>query len=374
MRALIVTHSYPEHRGGIEVYAHELAERLASRGLEVMWAASDEGTSPMWEQVSRVPMRAWNFTEQFLGFSYPFWGPISLVHLWRAVRRSNIVHLHDSLYMGSVFAYMFARLLRKPVVVTQHVGMIPYSQPILRGLLVIANRTFTRQVLGRCDRCIFISTKVQKYYGDFVQFRTAPLYIPSGIVNAVFRPVDRHERQFLLAKLSLPADKPVMLFVGRFLERKGLKILRSLAERFPECHWVFIGRGPIDPSTWELPNVSCPGSVDQAQLISHFQSADLLVLPSVGEGFPAVVQQAMACGTPALISEDTAVGMPEIGSLVFVSNLAVANLAAKLRAILGSSEEELEARRGATADFAHSHWNWEKCADTYQTILTQLTS
>jgi len=339
-----------------------------------MWAASEEGTAPTEGGVSRVPMRAWNFTEQFLGFSYPFWGPISLVHLWRAVRRSNIVHLHDSLYMGSVFAYMFARLLRKPVVVTQHVGMIPYSQPILRGLLVIANRTFTRQVLGRCDRCVFISTKVQKYFGEFVQFRTPPLYIPNGIVNEVFQPVDRHERQFLLAKLGLPADKPVMLFVGRFLERKGLKILRSLAERFPECHWVFVGWGPIDPGTWELRNVSCPGSLDRAQLISHFQSADLLVLPSVGEGFPAVVQQAMACGTPALISEDTAVGMPEIGSLVFTSDLAIENLAAKLREILGSSEEELEARRGAVADFAHSHWNWEKCADKYQTILTQLTS
>jgi phosphatidylinositol alpha-1,6-mannosyltransferase len=373
MHALMVTHYYPEHRGGIEVVARELAERLVSRGLEVVWAASEEGTAPTEATVSRLPMRAWNFTEQFLGFSYPFWGPISLVRLWRAVRRSNIVHIHDSMYMGNVFAYLFARLLRKPVVVTQHVGMVPYSQPILRGLLVLANRTLARQVLGGCDRCIFISTKVQKYFGEFVPFRTASLYIPNGIVTEVFQPLDRHERRCLRTKLGLPALEPVMLFVGRFLERKGLKILRSLAELFPECHWVLVGWGPIDPTTWALPNVSCPGSMDRAQLIPHFQSADLLVLPSVGEGFPAVVQQAMACGTPALISEDTALGMPEIGSLVYVCDLAVPNLAAKLREILGDSEE-LEARRGPVADFAHSHWDWEVCADRYQKILTQLTS
>jgi glycosyltransferase involved in cell wall biosynthesis len=373
IRALLVTHYYPEHRGGIEVVARELAERLVHRGIDIVWAASEQGSAPVDETVTRLPMRAWNFTERFFGFSYPFWGPLSLVRLWRAVRRAQIIHIHDSIYMGNLFAYLFARLLRKPVVVTQHVGMVPFSQPVLRGLLLLANRTLGRHLLGGCDRCIFISTKVQKYFTEFVPFKTAPLYISNGIVSEIFQPISHRERRCLLGELGLPTDKPVLLFVGRFLERKGLKIMKSLAERFPECHWVFVGWGPIDPSTWKLPNVSCRGSMDRAGLIPYFQAADLLMLPSVGEGFPAVVQQAMACGTPALISADTAVGMPEIASLVFVSDLAVDNIAAKTREILDSIDE-LEGRRSAVADFAHGHWNWEMCADEYQKILAQLTS
>ncbi len=373
VRALIVTHYYAEHRGGVEVVARELADRLASRGLEVVWAASDEGLEQAEEAVSRLTMRAWNFTERLVGFSYPLWGPISLVRLWRAVRRCDVVHIHDSVYMGNVLAYLYARLLRKPVVVTQHVGMVPYAQRVLRGLLVFANRTLARQVLGGSDRCIFISTKVQNYFGEFVHFRTAPLYIPNGIATEIFQPVDRLERRRLRAGLGLSLDKPVLLFVGRFVERKGLKVLRSLAELFPECQWVFVGWGPLDPVTWGLPNVSCPGAMDRARLIPYFQLADLLVLPSVGEGFPLVVQEAMACGTPALISEDTALGMPEIGPLVFVSDLAVEKFADRLREFLGHPEG-LESRRDAVAGFAHRHWEWELCTDEYQKVLSQLAS
>ncbi len=373
VRALIVTHYYAEHRGGVEVVARELAERLASRGFEVVWAASDEGAEQAEEAVSRIPMRAWSFTERLMGFAYPLWGPISLVRLWRAVRRCDVVHIHDSLYMGNVFAYMYAKMLKKPVVVTQHVGMVPYSQSILQCLLVLANRTLGRQVLGGAERCIFISTKVQNYFSEFVHFRSAPLYIPNGIATEIFQPVDRPERRRLRAGLGLSPDMPVLLFVGRFVERKGLKVLRSLAELFLECQWVFVGWGPLDPAGWGLPNVSCPGAMDRARLIPYFQSADLLVLPSIGEGFPAVVQQAMACGTPALISEDTALGMPEIGPLVFVSDLAIEKFADRLRDVLGHPEE-LQALRDAVADFAHSHWDWELCTNEYQKILSQLAS
>jgi phosphatidyl-myo-inositol dimannoside synthase len=373
MRVLIVSHYYPEHRSGIEIMAGELAERLASRETEVVWAASDEGVAPVEGPVSRLPMRAWNVTEQTLGFSYPFWGPIGLVRLWKAVRNCQIVHLHDSLYMGNVFAYLYARLLRKPIVVTQHIGSVPYTQPAFRGLLALANRALARQVLAGCDRCIFISPKVQYYFDEFVRFRASPLCIPGGIATDVFRPVDCSERRRLRAQLALPEDKPVLLFVGRFIERKGLRFLRELAQHCREHHWVFVGRGPLDPAAWGMPNVSCPGSIERAQLIQYFQTADLLVLPSVGEGFPAVVQQAMACGTPAMISEDTALGMPEIRPLVFVSELAVEKLAARLRGILGSPELR-DAQRDAVSRYARSHWDWELCADEYQKVFSELTS
>ena len=164
-----------------------------------------------------------------------------------------------------------------------------------------------------------------------------------------------------------------MLFVGRFVERKGLKILRLLVELFPECFWVFIGWGPLNPANWKLPNVCCPGAMEQVQLIPYFQSADLLVLPSVGEGFPAVVQQAMGCGTPALVSDDTALGMPEVESLLYVSDVAITAFAAKLRQIV-DSRTELERRRNTVATFARNHWDWEMCTDAYSQILKELTS
>jgi glycosyltransferase involved in cell wall biosynthesis len=373
IRVLLVTHYYPEHRGGIELTANELATRMAQRGFEILWAASNEGAVCSEVTIARLPMDTWNWTESSLGFAYPFLGVRSLVRLWGAVRWSHIVHLHDSLYMGNVFAYLFARLLRKPIVVTQHVGMVPYSQSILRGVLTFANHSIGRAVLEGCDECIFISKKVEKYFAAFVHFRTASHYISNGVATESFRPLERDRRQCLRTALALPQEKLIMLFVGRFVERKGLRMLRSLVELFPECLWVFVGWGPLDPSRWHLPNVWCLGPLDRARLIPYFQSADLLVLPSVGEGFPAVVQQAMACGTPALVSDDTVLGMPEVGPLLYVSDLAIATLAAKLRQIV-DSRDELDSRRNGVANFAHHHWDWEMCADKYYKIFCGLTS
>ena len=99
-------------------------------------------------------------------------------------------------------------------------------------------------------------------------------------------------------------------------------------------------------------------------IIPYYQVADLLVLPSLGEGFPLVVQEAMACGTPVLISEDTALGMQGIESVAFVSDLVPAKIIPLLCDIL-NSPEKLQARRLEVADFARRHWDWDVCAERY---------
>src|SRR5580692_4989383 len=144
MRVLLVTHYYAEHRGGIEIVAGELSERLARRGVEIVWMASRPSSAAPSQGISRVPMPTWNITERLLGFPYPLWGPIGLIRLCGQVRRCDLVHLHDSLYLGTVVAYLCARLFRKPVVVTQHVGLVPYSRRLLRYLLAFANHTLAR--------------------------------------------------------------------------------------------------------------------------------------------------------------------------------------------------------------------------------------
>jgi phosphatidyl-myo-inositol dimannoside synthase len=371
MRVLLVTHYYSEHRGGVEIVAGELSERLSRRGDSIVWMASKPSSAAPSQGISRIPMRTWNITERLLGFPYPLWGPIGLIRLCGQVRRCDLVHLHDSLYLGNVVAYLCARLFRKPVVVTQHVGLVPYSRRLLRYLLAFANHTLARMVLGGCSRCIFISQKVQDYFTWFVRFRRDPLFIPNGVATAAFRPAGIDERCRLRADRDLPADRPVMLFVGRFVEKKGLQILRSLAERFPGCEWVFIGWGQENPASWKLPNVRCLGSMGREELIPYYQSADLLVLPSVGEGFPLVVQEALACGTPALISTDTAMGIPGIESIVFVSDIQLEEFTRTLGEIL-SAPVELQARRDVVAEYARRNWDWDVCADQYHELFREL--
>lgn len=369
MRLLLVTHYFGEHRSGIEILAREIAVRLSGRGHRIVWAASGPARERPVDGVRLVPMTAWNVTEDRLGVPYPLWGPASLLKLVGEVRRADVVHVHDSLYAGNVVAALVSRLLKKPLLVTQHVGLIPYASRLLRGLMSLANRTVGRLVLGSATRCVFYSEAVQRYFSAFVSFAREPAFIPNGIAFDRFRPLPEGERRAL--RTSLGWDVPVVLFVGRFVEKKGLAHVRRLAERIDGCRFVLIGWGRESPEAWGLPRVHCLGSLPQDEIVPYYQAADLLLLPSVGEGFPVVVQEAMACGTPALISEDTAQAFAPIREAAFVCELDGGALEERLRSLL-ASPEVLRARRPVAADFSRTHWSWDHALDDYEGLLWEL--
>lgn len=102
----------------------------------------------------------------------------------------------------------------------------------------------------------------------------------------------------------------MLIFVGRFVQKKGLAILEQVATKRPDLHFVLIGRGPISPESWGLPNVAVMGMQTQQTIAELYRAADLLLLPSVGEGFPLVVQEAMACGLPVICGSDSAQADP----------------------------------------------------------------
>lgn len=373
MRIALVTHYFPAHRGGIELVAAEIARRLAeSHGAEISWHASDCDPPPSIPGVACVPARACNALERRLGIPYPLWSLAALRRLARAARAAEAVHLHDCLYLPNLVAYAAARLAGRPVLVTQHVGMVPYRNPVLRALLFVAYRVLARLVLGGATQVAFVSEAVARYFGTFVRFSAQPALVPNGVDHGVFHPVDDARRDALRAELGASRHTPVLLFVGRFVEKKGLPILQRLAERLPEARWLFAGWGPLDPELWQLPHVAVLRGRSGAGLAPLYQAADLLVLPSVGEGFPLSVQEAMACGTPALVGEDTAAGCPEAGDALLSERVGGADTAARwaerIQGLL-AAPGQLESLRPGVAAFAASNWSWDQCAARYAALL-----
>ena len=365
MKVLVVTHYFASHGGGVEIVAEQLAKRLVARGVEVQWVASDEGGTQESDGITRTPLRTWNITEAKLGFPYPLWDPRALTGLAALVRDCDVVHLHDSLYLGNVAAYLWARRLGKPVVVTQHVGPIPYRSPVLRGMLGTANRTVARLVLGGADQAVFISPRVERYFEDLFPFAHPPLYVANGVDTTRFSPVGAAERAALRVRFGWAPDRKVRLFVGRWVEKKGLPFLRDLAAARPQDLWVFIGHGPDDPARWGLPNVVSVGRLPQAEIVDYYRAADSLVLASVGEGFPLVVQEAMACGLPAVISSETMEGAPPDLDAIESADLDLAAWHAAL--------DRLDARdlRARVADVA-KQWSWDDVADRFVELYESL--
>lgn len=367
LRLLQVSAFFPAHGGGIEAVAGQLATRLAHAGVEVHWIAGgspQEWPDPGTEQRLRItPIASHDPLEGHLGLPMPLWGPRGLVALWRAVGNADLVHVHDYLYQGTLAAALFARLRRRPLVVTQHIGAIPFRSAFAQRLLTALNRTLGAAVLRGAARVVFVGQPVKAYFESFTRFVREPLLIPNGVDTSVYRPASRDHLVVAPREVSL-------LFVGRFVEKKGLGLLRRCLD-LAGARWDFVGWGPLAPAAQSSPTVQLHGRLPADRIVAHYQRADLLVLPSTGEGFPLVVQEALACGTPVLVSREVAEAFPiRNEACVFDVELRVDDPAAALRGALErlvADRPRLAAAREAAVAIA-AQWSWERCVAAYRSV------
>jgi glycosyltransferase involved in cell wall biosynthesis len=367
-RIVCVTHYFPSRRGGIEAVALEINSRLAARGIQVDWFASATVLPAPVPGIRYRTMQAIEVVERLTGIPLPIWLGRGIPALWNAIRDCDAVHVHDFIYPGSLLALLMGRWCNKTVVMTQHIGDIPYRSRTLSCLLTAMNHLVGRPALRAATRVVFISHAVQAYFHSFVRFRMAPHYMPNGVDPAVFYPVAEHERQQIRSRLGLAPGTCACLFVGRFVEKKGMALLAQLVGRTVGIQWLFAGAGPLHPEAWQADNVRVFEGYQREQLADLYRAADLLILPSRGEGFPLVVQEAFACGTPALVSDETAAGCETAVPLLYKLPVQGADVLDLWQAALHAFSDDpalLSARRPAVAEFARREWDWERAVNLY---------
>ncbi|MDD3181653.1 MAG: glycosyltransferase [Alphaproteobacteria bacterium] len=378
IEVVVVTHFFGAHGGGIELVAERLIREIISDdSLHFSWLSSDCDPTPLVEGLTTIPMRTCNVAEKALGLPWPVWGYKSLRVLSKTVKNADVLWLHDTLYLGNILAFWTARRAKKPIMIAQHIAPIPYSNPLFRWIMHLADKLITSHMLRLADEVIFISDRVAEDYYRRVNFTRPIKVIPNGVDIRVFHPPIAENRRFLRQQFALKAEQPVLLFVGRFVEKKGLDVIRRLATMFPEWRFWLAGSGKIDPDKWLLPNVHVLKNRKGQALAELYQAADLLLIPSYGEGFPLVIQEAMACGLPVLCSPATAQGnimaMPHLHIAdVFPDNSerTAAVWFEKLKVF--PSPLPLKKPQDALAEFALTSWDWPPIARIYANSLKKL--
>jgi glycosyltransferase involved in cell wall biosynthesis len=375
-RVLTVTNYFPSHGGGIEKVAERLIDEFGKQKLVVEWISSDTDPPPEATcNLAVVPVRTFTVIERRTQLPYPIWSLSALPVLWRAIGRSDVVHVHEHVYFGSILAVCMARMRGRPVVVTQHMGALGLQARYLTAVYETAARVLGSIIFGLATRSVFISANVRAFFHRNECARSRLVF--NGIDPNRFAPVPQEQRQRLRAELGIDPGRQIILFVGRYVRKKGLRILESLAGRFPEPLWVFVGAGPEDPSRWNRNNVLALGRVPQDRLPAIYQAADLLILPSSGEGLPLVVQEALACGLGVLSTEEVRDACPPAAGLMRAHATPrvtpdIDGWEHALRAALADSQY-LEARE-ERARRAHGLWSWAGCASQYLQLFDEIRS
>lgn len=119
------------------------------------------------------------------------------------------------------------------------------------------------------------------------EYKRKTVVIGNGVDGKKFKPLKTKE----LSKS--------ILYVGRFIELKGIKELLSVAREIPNYSFLFAGRGPMS-SQMSLKNTNNLGFKSKEELVKLYNSADICVFPSYQEGSPNVGLEAMACGKPVI--------------------------------------------------------------------------
>lgn len=233
---------------------------------------------------------------------------------------------------------------------------------------------------GRCERLIVLSDSQVERAERLLGIDPARCHrVPNGFDPVAFdrRPVIGEERRAFWRETlgnELPADEPVLLYVGRFTKVKRVGLLIEAHQRSGiRAPLVLVGGFPGEwegePPTETIArlgatNVHLAGWHSHDELPDFLNAADAVVLPSVREQFGQVLVEGMACGLPVVAvdahgpAEIVADG--ETGWLVEPDDLD--GLAAALVAVAGDAAERR--RRGERAyEVARVRYAWPALAE-----------
>ncbi len=202
--------------------------------------------------------------------------------------------------------------------------------------------------------------------------------IPNGVDARLFADAEPAD----LGQFGIPADAITVIFVGRLDPQKNpLALLEAAGNLFtihPRLHLLLVGEGPLRPEleSW-IAARDCSDRVhlagQQESVAGLLRAADIFVLPSLWEGMPNAVLEAMAAGLPVIASRVEGCGQliePHQTGLL-VPPGSTADLTAALALTLSDSDQAKE--MGISAQrHVMSEFTWETVASRYADLYRQL--
>jgi glycosyltransferase involved in cell wall biosynthesis len=258
-------------------------------------------------------------------------------------------------YPDGVGAVLLGRALDRPVIVTA------------RGsdLNVIAQhavpRNWIRWAARNADGLAAVSSGLKQRLIELGITANRVRVLRNGVDLALFQPRDRGP-----ARSTLGFTRPSLLAVANLVALKRHWLMVEALSQLPEVNLVIVGEGPERAGIERLARdhgvadrVRLLGRVPQDRLPEIYSAADLLLLVSTHEGWPNVLLESMACGTPVVVSPMDGiaeiVGTAEAGRIL--ADVTPSGLAVAIRELLSAPPS-----RAATRLYAEQ-FDWQSTTD-----------
>jgi glycosyltransferase involved in cell wall biosynthesis len=329
MNVCIITSSFPAFKGHFQSpFIYSLADALSKRvSVDVVcpFYHCSESQEECWGDVKihrfkYLPLKMQtlisgggipsNFKKSFFAkLQLPLFFLCLFIKSLKYARSADIIHAQWSL--TAMIGVLLKKIYKKPLVLTERGS----------SLNAAMEYRFTRMVLKWIlENCDYITANSFNQISRIksLGFEGNVCAVPNGIDTDKFRPEDKNKAR---NRLGLPKDKRIILFVGWLVKGKGvdylLESVKKIKVHFPDMLVVIVGGGLefknykryVSENGLER-SVVFTGPKMSDEIPKFMNAADIFVLPSLSEGRPNVVAEAMACGLPVIA---TAVnGTPEL--------------------------------------------------------------
>lgn len=378
MKILSVTTLYPNAEQptfGVFV-ENRLSKLRVVDGVEVRivaavpWFPSGNPAFGRYGTYARVPAQE---TRQGIEITHPRFlqipkigthlSPFLLYHALCRHIRSSVLPIYDFdlidahvYYPDGVAAALLGKAFKRPVVVTARgtdLNLYPKRYPLI-GLMIAKT---AKEVNASITVCAALKDALVDLGADPRRVHV----LRNGVDLSVFHPKDRRRFEGMNDR-----SRAALLSVGHLIERKGHDLVIKALSFLPDTDLVIAGDGPerhrLERLTASLGlenRVRFLGVVEHRALADLYSSADLLILASSREGWPNVLLEALACGTPVVATRNWGtpeiVSAPEAGRLV--DQRTPEAIADAIEKVLASKPD-----RAKTRTFAEA-FSWDATTD-----------
>lgn len=281
-----------ERQGSANAILALMANHWANSGHKVTILTFDPESEPYYQLDEAIEYKTLNLfysSTSILGAVLNFFSRFFTIRKTiKSLRPDIVISLLDD---PSTRVILATRGLGVPVVGVVHTDPSSYKLPGIWS-------TFRNIAYPMADSIVVLTNRILDNLPDSIRKRA------TVIPNPVTCPPQSHT--------GITTNRPIILSVGRLIELKRhdllIRTFSKLAEAHPDWSLVIVGDGPLQDELSELArelgiedNVRFPGYT--ATVGDWFQQADIFAMPSLYEGFPLALCEAMAMGAPSVVTD-----------------------------------------------------------------------
>jgi len=364
---------FPPHFSGAGLQTLTLAKELAKQGVHYFFVTVDNTGLPRHDTFQGFDVYRIADGPKKHGEFILWWNLFRTLHSLR--QRFDIIHASGSTYRNSAVGIIGKLLGKKSLTLVSMAHNDLY--PIGRTRVGRAQK----YLLGHVDRYVSLSRQISDEIKSLPLDQSKAVEISQGVDTERFSPVELVERSRLRKQLNLP-ERPIALFAGVFDSRKNVEWLVHTwvkhSERF--FGWCLLLVGPTSRDRRETGLRERLQDLVQREGLNddilfrdfsptpedYYRSADLFILPSLNEGLPNVVLEAMSCGLPCVVTKIS--GTTDIvdhgnSGMLFDVNDERSFIDA-ITPLLGNAHRRRSLGRQASAEI-HSRLSSKKSAERY---------